>query len=119
MRLTSSRELSNREFSSTDVKGPKAVSTFIMSLSQRVPRLVMKQMTLVIKLLENESYNLRNAVIEVTGNMVVDLNKNDERSDNHKAQVNAFFDLLEERFLDVNPYCRSKTIQVYLTKILE
>jgi condensin complex subunit 1 len=79
----------------------------------------MKQMTLVIKLLESESHNLRNAVIEVAGNMIVELDQNDERNENHKAQVNAFFDLLEERFLDINPYCRSKTIQVYLTRILE
>ena len=37
----------------------------------------------------------------------------EERSDNHKSQIKAFFDVLEERFLDVNPYCRSRTIQVY------
>jgi condensin complex subunit 1 len=48
------KELSNKEFNSNDSKGPKSVSGFIMSLSERAPRLVMKQMTLVIKLLESE-----------------------------------------------------------------
>lgn len=67
----------------------------------------------------SQSHNLRNAVIEVCGNLIVELTKDDERSENHKAQMNAFFDLLEERFLDVNPYCRSKTIQVYHGKLLE
>lgn len=38
----------------------------------------------------------------------------EERSENHKGQINAFFDVLEERFLDVNPYCRCRTIQVYM-----
>jgi hypothetical protein len=33
--------------------------------------------------------------------------------------MKSFFDVLEERFLDVNPYCRSKTIQVYITKLLD
>lgn len=38
----------------------------------------------------------------------------EERSENHKAQINAFFDVLEERFLDINPYCRCRAIQVYV-----
>lgn len=38
----------------------------------------------------------------------------EERSENHKGQINAFFDVLEERFLDVNPYCRCRAIQVYM-----
>ena len=37
-----------------------------------------------------------------------------EQAENHKAQINAFFDVLEERFLDINPYCRSRALQVYM-----
>ncbi len=37
-----------------------------------------------------------------------------EQAENHKAQVNAFFDVLEERFLDINPYCRCRVLQVYV-----
>lgn len=33
--------------------------------------------------------------------------------------MNAFFEVLQERFLDINPYCRSKTIQVYSHKLLD
>lgn len=40
--------------------------------------------------------------------------ESEERSENHKGQINAFFDVLEERFLDVNPYCRCRAIQVYM-----
>src|ERR1700712_4424271 len=46
--------------------------------------------------------------------MIAHLSKQDERGDNHKSQLNAFFDVLEERFLDINPYCRCRTIQVYI-----
>lgn len=38
----------------------------------------------------------------------------EERSENSKGQMNAFFDVLEERFLDINPYCRCRAIQVYV-----
>ena len=50
--------------------------------------------------------------------MIAHLSQQDERSENHKSQLNAFFDVLEERFLDINPYCRCRTLQVYM-KICE
>ncbi|KAM7190812.1 condensin complex subunit 1 [Rhypophila sp. PSN 637] len=108
------RELSNKEFSSNDTKGPKSVSTFMVKLSELAPRLVIKQVTLLAKQLDSESHALRSALIEVFGNMLAYLSKSDERGENHKSQMNAFFDVLEERFLDVNPYCRCRTIQVYV-----
>jgi condensin complex subunit 1 len=108
------RELSNKEFNSNDTKGPKSVSSFIVKLSELAPRLVIKQMTLLAKQLDSESYALRCALIEVCGNLLADLSKQEERSDNYKSQLNAFFDVLEERFLDINPYCRCRTIQVYI-----
>ncbi len=46
--------------------------------------------------------------------MLAYLSKSDERGENQKTQMNAFFDVLEERFLDINPYCRCRTIQVYV-----
>lgn len=79
-----------------------------------MPKLVIKQMTLLAKQMDSESYALRCALIEVCGNLVADLSKQAERGDNHKSQLNAFFDVLEERFLDINPYCRCRTIQVWV-----
>ncbi|KAA8566220.1 hypothetical protein EYC84_008820 [Monilinia fructicola] len=112
------RELSNKEFNSNDTKGPKSVSSFIVKLSELAPRLVIKQMTMLAKQLDSENYAVRCALIEICGNLVADLSKQEERGDNHKSQLNAFFDVLEERFLDINPYCRCRTIQVYI-KICE
>ncbi|TKA73932.1 hypothetical protein B0A49_04759 [Cryomyces minteri] len=110
------RELSNKEFNSNDAKGPKSVSTFITKISELAPRLVIKQMTLLAKLLDSESYTLRCAIIEVCGNLIAMLSKQEgeERSETHKGQINAFFDVLEERLLDINPYCRCRAIQVYV-----
>lgn len=108
------RELSNKEYNSNDTKGPKSVSSFMVKLSELVPRNVLKQMTLLAKQLDSESYTLRCALIEVCGNLIVELSRQEERNENHKTQLNAFFDVLEERFLDLNPYCRCRTIQVYI-----
>ena len=46
--------------------------------------------------------------------MIAYLTQQDERNENHKTQLNAFFDVLEERFLDVNPYSRCRVLQVYM-----
>ena len=61
-----------------------------------------------------QAYTIRCAVIEICGNLIADLSKQEERSENYKTQINGFFDVLEERFLDINPYCRCRTIQVYI-----
>lgn len=48
------RELSNKEFSTNDTRGPKSVSAFIVKLSELAPRLVIKQMTMLAKQLDSE-----------------------------------------------------------------
>lgn len=53
-RLTSHRELANKEFNSNDTRGPKSVSAFIVKLSELTPRLIIKQMTLLAKQLDSE-----------------------------------------------------------------
>ncbi|KAK5169012.1 condensin complex non-SMC subunit Cnd1 [Saxophila tyrrhenica] len=109
------KELSNKEFSANDTRGPKSVSTFVARLSELAPRVVQRQVTYLAKLLESENYTLRCAIIEVCGNLIAMLSKAEEgeRNENTKGQINAFFDVLEERFLDVNPYCRCRALQVY------
>ncbi|KAK6341084.1 Condensin complex subunit [Orbilia brochopaga] len=106
------REVSNKQFNTNDTKGPKSISTFLVKLSEVAPRLVLKQMTLLVKQLDSESYALRCAIIEVCGNLIADLTKEDERTNSHKSQIESFYDVLEERFMDVNPYCRSRLMQV-------
>ncbi|RPA79150.1 condensin [Ascobolus immersus RN42] len=106
------KEISNKEFNDNDTKGPKSISTFITRLSELAPRLVGKQIILLIKLLDSESFPLRQSIIEVCGNLITDLTKQDERSADHQKQLDGFFDILEERFLDLSPYVRARTIQV-------
>ncbi|KAK9370834.1 armadillo-type protein [Lipomyces kononenkoae] len=112
------RELSNKEFNSNDSKGPKPVASFLVRFSELAPQLVMQKMTLLAKHLDSESYTLRCAIIEVCGNLISDLSRQEETLETHKTQINSFLDVLEERLLDVNPFCRSKTIQA-LSKLCD
>ena len=108
------RELASKEFSQNDTKGPKSVSSFIVKLSELEPRLVIKEMGLLAKVLDSESHVLRCAVIEVCGNLLADLSKQEEKTETTKIQINAFFDTLEQRFLDTAPFCRVRTMQVLI-----
>ncbi|KAJ9604156.1 condensin complex non-SMC subunit Cnd1 [Cladophialophora chaetospira] len=112
------RELAAKEFSQSDTKGPKSVSAFIVKLSDLEPRLVIKEMGLLAKFLDSESHVLRCAVIEVCGNLLADLSKQEEKTETTKIQINAFFDTLEQRFLDTAPFCRVRAMQV-LSKICD
>lgn len=112
------RELAAKEFSQSDTKGPKSVSSFIVKLSDLEPRLVIKEMGLLATFLDSESHVLRCAVIEVCGNLLADLSKQEEKTETTKIQINAFFDTLEQRFLDTAPFCRVRAMQV-LTKICD
>ena len=53
------KDISGKEFSSTDLKGPKSISTFLSKISELTPHLVIKQMTLLANLLDSEVIAVR------------------------------------------------------------
>jgi condensin complex subunit 1 len=114
------RELSQTQFNSNDSNGPKAVSQFLIKLSELTPRLILKQLSCVSQLLDNSNPTLRCSVVESCGNIVVEILQNNESNteENHNGnqQVEGLLDLLQERFLDSNPYVRTKAFQA-LTKV--
>lgn len=112
------KEVSSRTFNANDTKGPKLVSAFIIRLSQISPLLLLKQFSMIVKFLDSESFTLRCAIIEATGNVLLDISKTEEDLERHNSQIQSLFDLLEERVLDTNPYCRCRALQA-LTNISE
>ncbi|CAB4424236.1 unnamed protein product [Rhizophagus irregularis] len=106
-------EISDKEFNSQDTTGPKSFSKFLIKLSALAPKVVIKQIGLLRKHLDSDSYTMRCGLIEVIGNLINDLAQQEDNAPNNMHQVGGFFDILDERFLDVNSYCRSKVLQVY------
>lgn len=113
------REISLLEFNANDSNGPKSISEFLIKLSELSPRLILKQMSSTAQLLDNSNQSLRCSVVETCGNIVIDILKSetealeftDDLSANSSMQINGLLNLLEERFLDQNPYVRTKAIQ--------
>lgn len=105
------REISSRVFNAKDTTGPKAISSFLTKLSELSPQIMLRQMSLVVRLLNNSSVTLRCSVVETFGNIVTRLAQNEQASDHYKQQIEVLLELLEERFQDSNPYVRTKAIQ--------
>jgi hypothetical protein len=58
---------------------------------------------------------MRNSILEVIGLLIKELSTSDDGdAEQQKRQLEAFFDLLFERFLDLNSYVRSKVATVLL-----
>ncbi|UCS19278.1 uncharacterized protein HLK63_C02981 [Nakaseomyces glabratus] len=105
------KEISTRVFSAKDTNGPKAISNFLIKLSELSPNIMLRQMSLVVQLLNNSSITLRCSVVEACGNIVVRLAKEPSTLEHYHQQIAILLELLQERFQDSNPYVRTKAIQ--------
>jgi condensin complex subunit 1 len=136
------REVAGREFGGLDTKGPRCFARFLVRMAELSPRNVLRNISLLNKHLDSDSYPMRNAMLEVLGTLIKDLTTTDdalpssseggredqdlpsssqaddedeaqrERGDVRKRQVEQFWDLICERFLDMNSYVRCKCIAV-------
>ena len=112
------KEISNRVFNPKDATGPKSIAAFLVKLSELSPLNMLKQMSSLIKLLNNSSITLRCAIVEACGNIIAELSEDTQVFSHWKQQILVLIELLEERFQDSNPYVRTKAIQGCL-KIVE
>ncbi|KAG5363441.1 Condensin complex subunit 1 [Yarrowia sp. B02] len=106
-------EVSQMHFSNTDSKAPKAIAMFLVKLSQLAPKLVLKQMAVLRRLLESDSYAIRNGIVDSCSQIVVGISTSGEDSEHYRSQIEDVLELVEERILDVSPYVRSRVLQLF------
>lgn len=109
------REISTKEFISQDAKGPRSFSRFLVKLAELSPRVILKQMSLLLRHLESEAYPMRIAMIEVIGYLIREISISDEGDEEQKnKQIKSFFELLTERYLDLSSWVRGKVLQTII-----
>ncbi|KAF8207249.1 non-SMC mitotic condensation complex subunit 1-domain-containing protein [Mycena galopus ATCC 62051] len=107
------REIASMNFTGQDNKGPRTFSKFLIKFSELAPRLMLKQMSLLLGQLDSEAYPMRIGVVEVICAIIQDLAgaEEDESSDGpQKKQINGLYDILLERTLDTSSYVRTKVL---------
>lgn len=105
------REIGQKDFIATDKVGPKSFATFLIRLCELNPKLINKHMGILVKHLDSEAYSMRCGMIEILGLLILDLVASDPNEAAH-IQVDRYFDIVEERFKDVNFLVRARVLQV-------
>ncbi|KAK0538110.1 condensin complex non-SMC subunit Cnd1 [Tilletia horrida] len=127
------RDVASKTFGALDSKSPRSFGRFLVRMAQLSPRSVLKVVSLLQAHLNSESYPMRNALLEILGVLIQELVLSEEvelgasagedeqglaPGEGRKKQVETFFELLFQRFLDLNSYVRSKLLTV-LNKLCE
>ncbi|XP_072280070.1 condensin complex subunit 1 isoform X2 [Pyxicephalus adspersus] len=91
----------------------KTLATFITQLAERIPAIVMPNISVLLDYLDGEPYIMRNAVLTVMGEMVVRVLSGDHLDDTEKNTRDNFLDTLQEHIHDVNTFVRSCVLQIF------
>jgi len=126
------RDVAGKSFAHNDAKGPRSFSRFLVRFAELSPRVVMKQMALLLAHLDSEvsahtnssirlmlmfvkAHPMRMAIIEIIGLLIKDISASDEGDEEQKKkQIKRYFELLMERYLDLNSWVRSKVLTTWI-----
>lgn len=76
-------------------------------------------MSLLLTHLDSEAHPMRMAIVEIIGLLIKDISDSDDGDEEQKKkQIKRFFELLMERFLDLNSWVRCKVLTT-LIKLCE
>ncbi|XP_067659519.1 condensin complex subunit 1-like [Haliotis asinina] len=104
---------------SRDTSGTRAYSLFLVELAERVPAVMLPNISVLLCHLDGDSYSMRNGVLGVLGEILQRVLSKDDLDDNMKNARDGFFDKLEEHIHDVHAFVRSKVLQIWLTIVNE
>lgn len=97
---------------SRDSSCPKAVSTFLIALSEKCPQDFIPSLNHIFGYLEQDSYLMRNASLSIMSNLII--NYLHEKED-EKALRDELLDVMLAHIRDIIGYTRSKALSVWCT----
>ncbi|OMJ75648.1 hypothetical protein SteCoe_25172 [Stentor coeruleus] len=113
--LLSENILSDNQINET--QGIKNVGVFIVTLSCKIPKEMLMNISLIVNLLNCKVYALRNSVIISIGEILYyiikkDLDQNAEKDTymNYREQLLL---ILKSRIMDKSSYCRTKVLEIF------
>ncbi|POW12989.1 hypothetical protein PSHT_07936 [Puccinia striiformis] len=97
------REISSKTFSAQDTKGPRSLSRYLVKLTTLSPRLVFRQIVMLQKHLDSESYVMRICLLEVFGKLIEALSQDDDQQTQNPPQSSRNPNELDESDQVANP----------------
>lgn len=97
---------------SKDNSAPRAISSFLVELAKLCPKKMYQSMLYLTEFLEKESYVLRNGVLEVICNIIIELYPSPTIIRDVQIK-NMLLDYLFEHIHDHNSFTRSKVLQCW------
>lgn len=108
-------EIGNTEFNSVNeaILG-KIYGTFLICLSESLPRLLLKNISYIVDFIRGDPYTLRLALLECLSNIIC-FYLISEKNEVTSNQIKSFFRVIEERFMDMNAFVRTKVLSICIT----
>lgn len=97
---------------SRDCSGPRSIASFLVELADKCPDEMFKYITDLLEFLDEDSYLLRNAVLEIIANVIIKQFISPTIVKNVRIK-NALLDKLEDHIHDVTSYTRSKVLTLW------
>ncbi|KAL4444819.1 hypothetical protein ABPG74_016027 [Tetrahymena malaccensis] len=110
----------------TESQAVKNVKEFLLKMSEKIPKIFYNNLSCFVQLLDNEAYHLRNAVVEIMGNIIKNVlstrqnlpqdeqSLQEEESENHEKAKEKILDALIQRIYDKHAFSRSHVLQVFI-----
>ncbi|KAG0620104.1 hypothetical protein M758_4G189600 [Ceratodon purpureus] len=107
-----------------DNSGADSVSSFLVAMAERLPKLMTGNLSIITPHLDGESYKMRNGIVQVIGTLIVKTSKDpsvDAAGDEMARLRNkqGMVDILLERARDKSSYTRSKVLQTWANLCME
>lgn len=104
--------LGQLRFTGDESSAAKIVGVFLLKLTQLDPKNVLRNIAELADFISSDVPSLRMVMLDVLGGLVRHLHRQEERTDQIKAQTRSFVSAIEERLRDVSAFVRGKVLQV-------
>ncbi|XP_071442797.1 condensin complex subunit 1-like [Hetaerina americana] len=98
---------------SADASGTRAICHFLTELAVGLPSLMQSSISLILPILDFESYTMRICVLGVLTEIISQLLSGDDLDEAAKTSRDSFLDHIENHMHDVNAFVRSKVLQYW------
>lgn len=103
----------------TETQGVKNVGLFIEKLTVKLPKEMLINVSVIVSLLNCESYSLRNSIVAAIGEILCFIIKRDKdqsaERDTYTNYREQLLSILKSRVMDKSGYCRAKVLDAFHT----